>query len=96
MAMSASADLEAARGVREIYQLEVDDDVFHVRVDDGRVEPFARPAERPDVVIRMDTEALVDILSGERSPLDVLGAGRMQIEGPMEAFQRCVTIFTGG
>ena len=96
MAMSAAADMEAARGVRETYQLEVDGDVFHVRVDDGRVQPFARPAEHPDVVIRMDTDALVDILSGEQSPLDVLSAGRMAIEGPMDAFQRCVRIFTGG
>src|SRR3954447_18056755 len=95
MAMSASADLEAARGVHEIYQLEVDGDVFHVRVDDGRVVPHAQPAADPTVVIRMATDTLVDILGRTVSPSDALTAGRLTIEGPLESFSRCVTIFMG-
>jgi DNA-binding HxlR family transcriptional regulator len=94
MAMSASADLQAALGVRETYQLEVDGDVFHVRVDDGRVEPRSHPAEHPDVIIRMDTDTLVAILSRTLSPLEALTSGRLTIEGPLDAFRRCVEIFT--
>jgi DNA-binding HxlR family transcriptional regulator/putative sterol carrier protein len=95
MAMSASADLEAARGVHETYQLEVDNDVFHVRVDNGRVVPHAQPAGDPTVVIRMATDTLVEILGRTISPADALTAGRLTVDGPLESFSRCVAIFMG-
>src|SRR4051794_21132778 len=95
MAMTAGADVEATRGVHAIYQLEVDGDVWHMRVDDGIVEPRATAAERPDVVIRMDTTTLVDLVAGATSPLEAAGAGRLTIDGPPEAFAQCVAIFAG-
>src|SRR3954452_16595488 len=95
MAMTAGADLEATRGVHATYQLEVDGEVWHLRVDDGVVEPRATPAERPDVVIRMDTATLVDLVAGATAPMEAAAAGRLTITGPPDAFMQCVAIFAG-
>jgi DNA-binding HxlR family transcriptional regulator len=95
MAMAAAADVEAARDVRETYEVEVDGESFHVRVDDGRVQPHAGPASDPDVTIRMDTQTLVDILGDAITPPEALLARRLTIEGSPDAFQRCLLIFTG-
>jgi DNA-binding HxlR family transcriptional regulator len=95
MAMAAAADVEAARDVRETYEVEVDGEAFHVRVDDGRVQPHAGPAPEADVTIRMDTQTLVDILGDAITPPEALMAGRLTIDGSPEAFQRCLVIFTG-
>jgi DNA-binding HxlR family transcriptional regulator len=93
MAMASASDLEAARGVHETYQLEVSGDVFHVRVRDGRVEPRAEPAENPDLVIRMDSDTLVTIIERRRHPQQLLRQGRITLQGPEAAFNRCLAIF---
>lgn len=95
-AMANSADLEAARGVHETYQYDVDDEGFYVRVDDGTVEPHEGRAERPDIVVTMDTDTLVDVLSWTLSPLEAVKAGRMAIEGPPATFERSLKILAGG
>jgi DNA-binding HxlR family transcriptional regulator len=95
MAMTAGADLEATRGVHAIYQLEVDGEIWHLRVDDGIVEPRAAPADRPDLVIRMDTATLVDIVANATSPIQAAATGRLMIDGPPEAFTQCIAIFAG-
>jgi DNA-binding HxlR family transcriptional regulator/putative sterol carrier protein len=95
-AMANSADREAARGVRETYQYEVDDDPFHVRVDDGAIEPGEGRAEQPDLVVTLDTDTLVDILSWTLSPLEAMSSGRLTIDGSRAAFQRSLAILGGG
>jgi putative sterol carrier protein len=94
--MANSADLEAARGVHETYQYDVDDDPFYVRVDDGSVEPHEGRAEEPDVVVTLDTDTLADILSWTLSPFEALDAGRMTIDGPRATFERSLRILGGG
>jgi DNA-binding HxlR family transcriptional regulator len=95
-AMANSADLEAARGVHETYQYDVEEDSFYVRVDDGTVEPREGRAEQPDIVVTLDTDTLVDILSWSLSPSDALKAGLMTIEGPPATFERSLRILAGG
>src|SRR2546427_5070822 len=45
---------EAARGVRETYQWKIDDEVFHVRIDDGAADLRQGPAPHPDLVFTCD------------------------------------------
>src|SRR5256714_3144351 len=95
-AMANSADRAAARGVRETYQYDVDDDPFYVRVDDGTIEPAAGRAERPDLVVTLSEQTLVDILARSVSPQDALRAGRLTLDGPPEVFARSLAILAAG
>jgi DNA-binding HxlR family transcriptional regulator len=96
MAMTAGADREAARSVRETYQFDVDDEPFHVRVDDGEVVPRTGPADQPDVVVTMSSDTLAALVGNEVSPPEALAGGLITFDGPAEAFARCVTILGGG
>jgi DNA-binding HxlR family transcriptional regulator len=95
-AMANSADREAARGVRETYQYDVDDDPFYVRVDDGAIEPHAGRAQHADLVVTLGTDTLADILARTLSPFDALHSGRLKIAGPRRTFERSLAILAGG
>ena len=96
MAMTAGADREAARGVRDTYQFDVDDEPFHIRVDDGEVIPQAGRAQRPDLVVTMSSDTLAALVGNEIAPPEALGRGLITLDGPPEVFIRCVTILGGG
>ena len=90
--LRATADLAAAEGVDDVYEFHVDDEVFHVVVDDGRVGAQVGPApRRPDLVVRTDLETFAAI-GGGALPLDD-AAERLQVEGDAEAVQRCLRLW---
>ena len=92
LGMAAFADRDAARGVHETYEFEVEGERFHLRVADGQVEPREGPAERPDLVVTTDAETCFRIMRGE-SPADLLAEGAMTGEGSAKAGMNCLTIF---
>lgn len=47
------------------YELHVDNEIFHVRAQDGHLAPSQGPAPSPAATITMSTDALVAIASGE-------------------------------
>ncbi len=91
--MSYLADRDAAAGVHETYEFRVDDETFHLRVDDGRVAPRAGAADGPDLVVTVDGETLRAMFSEELSPLEAAATGRVTFEGPPEAVEHCLAIF---
>jgi DNA-binding HxlR family transcriptional regulator len=93
--MSYMADTEAARGVRETYEFRIDEETFHIRVDDGSVEPRAGGAERPELVITMSTETLREVFSGELDAVAGLQQGRIAIDGAPEALGHALAILAG-
>jgi DNA-binding HxlR family transcriptional regulator len=93
--LSYMADREAARGVRETWEFRIDDAIFTLRVDDGRVIPRTGPAEAPDLVIRMDTDTLAGLFSGSLAPVEALTSGRITAEGSPEALTHAVAVLAG-
>ena len=93
--MSYMANTHAARGVREVYEFRLDEEVFHVRVDDGRVEPRAGPAERPDLVITMRDRTLRALFLEGMVATDALAQGLIAVEGSAEALQHALAILAG-
>lgn len=91
--LSYTADREAACGLRETYEFRVGKDTFRLEVDDGTVLPFAGPAERPDLVLRMTGETMLDLLSGELGPLEAVKGGRVEVEGPPEKLQHALALY---
>ena len=64
------ANLEAAEGVNEVYEFQIDEDVFHVVVDNGKVDAVqGRAKTAPVVVMRTDLATFVQIGSRRVSPL---------------------------
>ena len=95
--LSYMADAEAARGVRETYEFHVDDEVFHLRVDDGRVEPQAGAAPRAaDLVVTTDADTMLDLFNDQTTAADALAAGRVRVEGAPEALGHAMAILAGG
>ena len=92
LGMAVFADREAAAGVHETYEFDVEGERFHLRVDDGRIEPREGPAEAPALVVRADAAACVRIMRGE-APADLVAEGAMTGEGSPEAAMNCLAIF---
>jgi DNA-binding HxlR family transcriptional regulator len=93
--LSYMADTAAARGVRETYEFQIENETFHLRVADGTVEPRAGSADQPDLILTMDKKTIRDLLSGELGPLEAVSTRRVTFEGSPQAFQRAVTILGG-
>ena len=56
------------------YQLELDGEPFHVRVEDGRLTTRQGPAHDPDLTVRTSARALLEVLGGHRPVRRAIGA----------------------
>ncbi len=92
VAMRTALKQEAARGLQEIYEFHVDEEALHLRVTDGEVEALQGPAVDPDLVVRGDTQAFLDLAAGRVEPAEALDSGEIQIEGDQETWARCVEV----
>jgi putative sterol carrier protein len=93
LAMRTVFNPEAAVGIRETYEFRVDGDVFHVAIDDGRMQARQGPAPDPEVVITTDVETLLRVGARQVNPLDAIAQGKAQLTGDPAAALRCVEIF---
>src|SRR5919201_3943787 len=93
-ALPALFNAEAARGLTETYALVVDGDTFTARVVDGALEPSMGTAEDADVVVEMDMETFFGLASGELLPGDAVKSGRAQLQGDLEALERCFRVLS--
>jgi DNA-binding HxlR family transcriptional regulator/putative sterol carrier protein len=92
LAMRATFQPEAARGVRETYELRIGADVFHIDVDDGTMEARQGPASRPDLILETDLETFLAIGAHQLSPVEAVMTGRASVEGDLQAGFRVVEI----
>jgi len=86
---------EAAEGVKETYEFRIDDDTFHVRVNDGDVSIREGAVPDPDLVITSDFTTFLAIGKGETSGTEAVARGEVQVEGDPAAAQRCEAILAG-
>lgn len=93
VAMRASYDAAAAQGVRESYEFDVDDDVFHAVVDDGALEILDGPAHRADVRLRTDAATFARLAHDPATARAALTDGRLTVEGDRSAVRNCMAIF---
>jgi DNA-binding HxlR family transcriptional regulator/putative sterol carrier protein len=93
--ITATADLDAARGLHEAYQFNLDGDVFHVLVDDGVVSSRPGSHERPDLVVHMAPQTLAALAAGTLQLPEALGDGRVRVEGEPVALQHAIAVIGG-
>lgn len=90
--MEARFDPEAAAGVSESYQLQVDgEEAVHFTVEDGRGKAAPGLAPEPAVTVSADAETLVALANGAITIADATGRGA-RIEGAPDAIQRMLAI----
>ena len=91
--LSATADREAARGIHETDQFDVDGEVFHLRAADGKITPHVGKAAEPDLTIRASPSILAAIAAGQQSVPDAMADGALAAEGTPTALGRALAIF---
>jgi hypothetical protein len=87
---------EAAKGVHETYELRFDDDAaVALYVRDGELDTHQGNAVDPDFVAEVDPCVMAELIEGERSVSDAIGAGAARIlHGDESAFERLVGMFS--
>ncbi|MBT2233386.1 winged helix-turn-helix transcriptional regulator [Nonomuraea sp. NEAU-A123] len=93
LALRVAFDPEAAVGMRTVYEFRVSDEVFHARIDDGTIETVHGPAQRPDAVIEMDDDVLVEMGEGKTTLGDALKSGAARAFGDLPALGRLHGLF---
>lgn len=94
-ALRANFDAERARGVTEVFELRIGDDVVHARVDHGTLGVAEGPAESPGLVLETTLEVLFAIARGETDAERETRAGRLVRRGSRKAMRRFWSIFDG-
>jgi DNA-binding HxlR family transcriptional regulator len=90
--LSYMANTEAARGVRETYEFRIEGETFHLRVEDGAVEPRAGAVDNPDLVVTMDAKTLRELFIEGLSAVEGLTSGRIAVEGEPDVLGRAMAI----
>lgn len=93
VALEASFRAEAARGLHESYEYRIDGEVFHVDVEDGKIEAREGEAADPTFVVVADIETFLAVASQQLTPEEAVMQGRMTLSGDLEAGRRSVAIF---
>jgi DNA-binding HxlR family transcriptional regulator len=93
-AFTALFNPEAARGLTETYVLRVGDDVFTVRLEDGRMDTDVGAADDSDLDASMDMVTFFALASGQLEARQALRADRVRIEGKPETLERCFKILS--
>jgi DNA-binding HxlR family transcriptional regulator len=85
---------ELAEGVKEIYELHVDDHPpVQVCVRDGELSVSVDPLQEPDVVITSTTATLVALSMRLLSPTRAIRDQAVRMSGDRSAFRRFVSLF---
>lgn len=90
--MEARFDPQAAIGVNESYELQVDDEEsVHFTVQDGHGKALPGPVPEPAVTVSADAETLVALANGAITIPDATSRGA-KIQGAPDAIQRMLEI----
>lgn len=78
--------------VAESYQFTVDQDVFHIRTENGQAYAHRGPAENPAIEVTTDAVTFIHIGAEMMSPFEAVVSGRLRMDGDPEALQRCIEL----
>ncbi len=75
---------ERAEGIHRVYEFHIEDEIFHITVDDGTIDGEQGAAEAPDVIIDQDAETFLDLATQSLDPQQALESGRVELRGDLE------------
>ena len=90
LAVEAMLDQDRVpQGLEERYEFQVDDQIFHIEVAGGRARAVKGTAVEPVMRAKTDAATFVQIGANRLTPLMAMVAGRLVLEGDMDAVVRC-------
>ncbi|HEX4701170.1 MAG TPA: helix-turn-helix domain-containing protein [Pseudonocardiaceae bacterium] len=92
LAVQAMADASDRPDLRESYEFQVADEVFHLRVTGGVVRTLRGPADDAVLRIRTDPTTFVRIGAGVVGPFEALASGALEFTGEPDAVLRCAAV----
>jgi len=93
--LAVSAPSEAVAGVRETYQVHVGDEVLHIVLTGSGAQARSGPAPyRPDLVIRTDQAAFIELSLGRADLTALVAADRAQVTGDQGSVSRAARLFS--
>jgi DNA-binding HxlR family transcriptional regulator len=78
--MRAMFDPEAAARVRRSYRLQVDDDVFTIRIDHGTIDVVQGEEGATDLALSTDSDTVLAISSGQLTAEEAVDRGRVSVD----------------
>lgn len=93
LGLRACFDAEAAAGLHATYEFRVEDEVFHARIDDGSIEVLHGPAQRPDAIVTIGGEDLVQVIGRHLALADAVESGAVSALGDPDALRRLNELF---
>lgn len=91
-ALAIESMVDPARAlVNEVYEFDIEGEVFHVRVSDGDVRTISGTAGS-DATLQVATDArtFFDLGSGAIEPVEAVVSGVVSVTGPAAAVPRCL------
>jgi DNA-binding HxlR family transcriptional regulator len=72
---------ELSKGVNEMYELHIDDEVLQVHIDEGEIQVRQGEALNPDMVLYADMPTYLGLLTGRIKPDEAASTGLVKIDG---------------
>jgi DNA-binding HxlR family transcriptional regulator len=92
LALRATFQPEAARGLTVSYELRLGKIVLHAHIDNGALEVGEGPLADADLSLETDL-TLRALMSGELSPDEAIKSGRVRIAGSRDLLEQFVDLF---
>lgn len=95
-AFAAAFNPHAAHGVSETYVVRIDDDVFTVRVDDGRMHAEVGAGPGADLELETDMPTFFGLHFGDLDPSEAMARGALRVQGEPDVLARFLAVLTPG
>jgi DNA-binding HxlR family transcriptional regulator len=92
LAIEAMIDGGAVPEVDETYQFEVDGEVFHIAVHDGRPLMVRGAAEDPALTVSTDSRTFFALGMRRLDPVEAVVGGAVRVTGTPSAMPRCLRL----
>ena len=85
----------ASKGVNAVFQFELAGEsggTYHVKVNDGTIETFVGPSEKPDATLKMKAEDYLKMTNGQLSGTMAFMKGQLKVSGNVMLAQKLQAI----
>ena len=93
LAMRYMYNEELASQLSGTYEIKVDDEVMHVIVKDGKIDPRFGPAESADIRVSMNLDTYKSLLLATTPVEELIKKGNIVIEGSIEEALKFYQLF---
>jgi DNA-binding HxlR family transcriptional regulator len=83
---------EKAHRISETYELHIDNEVLHVKIDEGELQVQQGEAPQAELLLYTDIASYLRLLTGQLKPDEAIAGGLIRIEGDPAALSRFLNI----